>query len=162
MMGTSQSAVSRAWIRFQQTGSATRQAGSGRTRCTTAAQDRFLVHGARQDPMLPATTHNRIFRQATGIIISSETVRRRLKVAGLRSRRPAVSKPLTVRHRAERLAFAQEHVNWTIDQWRPVLFTDESRFGSIFLTAGCVCGVGKGNAIWRTTFFNTTNTEVGR
>ena len=35
---------------------------------------------------------------------------------------------LTDRHRRERLAYAQEHVNWTLRQWQQVLFSDESRF----------------------------------
>ncbi len=34
---------------------------------------------------------------------------------------------LTGRHRGARLAFAIEHQNWQVSQWRPVLFTDESR-----------------------------------
>ncbi len=34
---------------------------------------------------------------------------------------------LTGRHRGARLAFAIEHQNWQVCQWRPVLFTDESR-----------------------------------
>ncbi|KAI4874784.1 hypothetical protein NFI96_001621 [Prochilodus magdalenae] len=35
---------------------------------------------------------------------------------------------LTAQHRAGRLAFAREHQDWQIGHWRPVLFTDESRF----------------------------------
>ncbi|KAI3370376.1 hypothetical protein L3Q82_024465, partial [Scortum barcoo] len=35
---------------------------------------------------------------------------------------------LTAQHRAGRLAFAREHQDWQIRHWRPVLFTDESRF----------------------------------
>src|SRR4029434_10043444 len=35
---------------------------------------------------------------------------------------------LTAQHRGARLAFAIEHQNWHVRHWRPVLFTDESRF----------------------------------
>ncbi|GBN17503.1 hypothetical protein AVEN_266057-1 [Araneus ventricosus] len=35
---------------------------------------------------------------------------------------------LTSRHRRERLRWAHQHVHWTPDQLRAVLFTDESRF----------------------------------
>ncbi|CDQ59856.1 unnamed protein product [Oncorhynchus mykiss] len=35
---------------------------------------------------------------------------------------------LTAQHHAGRLAFAREHQDWQIRHWRPVLFTDESRF----------------------------------
>ena len=36
--------------------------------------------------------------------------------------------PVTRRHPQARLEWAREHVRWTKQNWRPVLFTDESRF----------------------------------
>uniref|UniRef100_A0AAZ3P3E4 Insertion element IS150 protein InsJ-like helix-turn-helix domain-containing protein n=1 Tax=Oncorhynchus tshawytscha TaxID=74940 RepID=A0AAZ3P3E4_ONCTS len=47
---------------------------------------------------------------------------------GMRARRPQVGVVLTAQHRAGRLSFAREHQDWQIRHWRPVLFTDESRF----------------------------------
>ncbi|KFM74508.1 hypothetical protein X975_09401, partial [Stegodyphus mimosarum] len=38
------------------------------------------------------------------------------------------SQPLMSRHRRDRLQWAQQHVHWTPDHWRAVLFMDESRF----------------------------------
>ena len=55
-------------------------------------------------------------------------MRNRLHDAGLRARRPAIRVPLTRRHIQERLDFAHLHLHWTIADWEPVLFTDESRF----------------------------------
>ncbi|CDQ78348.1 unnamed protein product [Oncorhynchus mykiss] len=46
----------------------------------------------------------------------------------MRARHPQVGVVLTAQHRAGRLAFAREHQDWQICHWRPVLFTDESRF----------------------------------
>ena len=41
----------------------------------------------------------------------------------------AVRKPLLrPANKRKRLKFAQEHVDWTIDQWKSVLWTDESKF----------------------------------
>ncbi|EIE79399.1 hypothetical protein G6F55_010671 [Rhizopus delemar] len=41
----------------------------------------------------------------------------------------AAHKPrLTARHRKSRLRWAKEHLNWTEDQWRSVVSSDESRF----------------------------------
>uniref|UniRef100_A0AAZ3P6C1 Tc1-like transposase DDE domain-containing protein n=1 Tax=Oncorhynchus tshawytscha TaxID=74940 RepID=A0AAZ3P6C1_ONCTS len=45
----------------------------------------------------------------------------------MRARRPQVGVVLTAQHRAGVL-FAREHQDWQIRHWRPVLFTDESRF----------------------------------
>ncbi|KAI4889890.1 hypothetical protein NFI96_023914 [Prochilodus magdalenae] len=46
----------------------------------------------------------------------------------MRARRPQMAVVLTAQHRAGRLAFARKHQDWQILHWRPVLFTDESRF----------------------------------
>ena len=61
-------------------------------------------------------------------LVSTSTVRRRLQQSGLFARRPAICVPLKSRHRRERLKWTCQHVHWTHDQWRAVLFTDESRF----------------------------------
>ncbi|KAI4872346.1 hypothetical protein NFI96_016865 [Prochilodus magdalenae] len=46
----------------------------------------------------------------------------------MRARCAQIGVVLTAQHRAGRLAFAREHQDWQIRHWRPVLFTDESRF----------------------------------
>ncbi len=46
----------------------------------------------------------------------------------LHSRRPARGPILTREHRRARLDFAQDHQHWQLLHWRPILFTDESRF----------------------------------
>jgi hypothetical protein len=60
--------------------------------------------------------------------ISANTVRRRLAEHDLRPRIPARGPQLTVVRRRVRLLFAQNHVDWELDQWRLVMFSDESRF----------------------------------
>ena len=60
--------------------------------------------------------------------VSRRTIRRRLKEMGLNSR-VARKKPfMSAVHRAKRLAFARKHLKWTLQQWKKVLFTDESTF----------------------------------
>ena len=60
--------------------------------------------------------------------MSTQTVRRRLHEVGLRSRAAPIRVTLTRNHRQARRAWARDHVNWTVADWTPVLFTDESRF----------------------------------
>ena len=51
-----------------------------------------------------------------------------LKNCGLRGR-VACRKPLLRKANIQkRLRFAKEHVNWTLEDWKKVLFTDESKF----------------------------------
>ncbi|GFT25416.1 transposable element Tcb2 transposase [Trichonephila clavipes] len=66
--------------------------------------------------------------QATGRPISRFTVARRLHGGGLFARRPVRCVPLTPAHRRRRSLWCREHRNWRDNEWRRVLFTDESRF----------------------------------
>ena len=66
-------------------------------------------------------------QRGTGVPISDQIVRNRLGSIGLRSWHPFAGLILTPRHLSARRAFAREHQNWQLRQWRPVLFTDDSR-----------------------------------
>ena len=46
----------------------------------------------------------------------------------MRAQCPLVGPVLTAQHSAAWLAFAREHQNWQVRHWRPILFTEESRF----------------------------------
>jgi hypothetical protein len=61
-------------------------------------------------------------------MISAPTVRRRLKERGLSAKTPSTGPRLTVGHRRAGLEFAHQYVNWGDNEWKNVLFTDESRF----------------------------------
>lgn len=56
---------------------------------------------------------------------SAPTIRRRLQEVNLR--RPATGPFLTRAHRVARLPFAQAHLNCTVDFWKRVMFTNETR-----------------------------------
>jgi hypothetical protein len=64
---------------------------------------------------------------ARNLVMSSRTIRRRLKKADLNSRKPAKKTLLTRAHKIERLRFARNHQHWTIDDSKKVLFSDETR-----------------------------------
>ena len=59
--------------------------------------------------------------------ISSSTVLKRLRRAGVRARRPLKRLQLLQRHRIARMNWAAGH-QWTVQQWRNVMFSDESRY----------------------------------
>ena len=60
--------------------------------------------------------------------VSQRTVRRELKKMNLGKRNP-IRKPLvSAANRKKRLLFAREHQNWTVEDWKNVMWSDESRF----------------------------------
>ncbi|GFT58070.1 transposable element Tcb1 transposase [Trichonephila clavipes] len=126
--GIAHSIVSRLWRQFQTTGTAIRGFSSGRPRGTTPADDRYIVLQARRNRRQTAGEIARHTTQATGRPISRFTVARRLHGGGLFARRPVRCVPLTPAHRRRRSLWCREHRNWGDNEWRRVLFTDESRF----------------------------------
>lgn len=113
--------------RYRETGLYTRRPGSGRVRCTSARDDRFLILEVLRNRFLTAVEIKRRLQATRGIIVSERTIRRRLEERDLRAKRPARGPELERHHRVARLRFAREHVNWTTEQWSKVLFTDECR-----------------------------------
>lgn len=74
-------------------------------------QDRYLSNMAKRQRFQSAVRLNSDFRTATGVRVSSQTVRNRLHTANLHAYRPAVRPILTLRHRTARLQWARDHVN---------------------------------------------------
>lgn len=127
-LGVAPSVIYRLWKRYRETGEYSRRRGQGRKRKTTRLQDRYIVNCALRNRTTTARDLQNTLRTATGVEISDQTVRNRLMEANLRSRRPVRAMRLTIQHRQARRRFAQNHANWQLRHWRPVLFTDESRF----------------------------------
>ena len=110
------------------TGDASNRRRSGRLRVTSVRQDRLirLTHLRNRFQSTVATS-----RQTRGLNnrwISVVTIRRHLRNAGLRARRPYYGPRLTRRHRTEHLRWCRNNVNRRLRDLHDMLFSDESRF----------------------------------
>ncbi|XP_065652985.1 uncharacterized protein LOC136080294 [Hydra vulgaris] len=82
----------------------------------------------RQDRRLTAPDIAARLYRLYRIRLAVRTVRARLQKAGLNTCVAAKKPLLTCDHRRRRRAFALIHRGWTIDQWKQVLWSDESSF----------------------------------
>jgi Transposase/DDE superfamily endonuclease len=91
-------------------------------RITTEREDRYIVRALKQNDSIP-------LRDITNIIepqISETTLRRRRTEAGLGSYVSAEKPGLSPENVAKRLAWAERYKNWTVEDWKKVIWSDES------------------------------------
>lgn len=118
--------ISRLWSRYNNFNLTNDRPRSGRPRITTPLQDRYIrVHHLRNRHALPTVTATQIpgLRR-----VSAQTIRNRLKEAGLRACRPVVGPVLRPLHRRRRLRWCNNVRIRTLQNWRRIWFSDESRF----------------------------------
>uniref|UniRef100_A0A8C7CMG2 Tc1-like transposase DDE domain-containing protein n=1 Tax=Oncorhynchus kisutch TaxID=8019 RepID=A0A8C7CMG2_ONCKI len=112
---------SRAWRHYQETGQYIRRRGGGQQPSSRTATSTFVQGGA--GGALPEA-----YKMTSSRPQMCMCLLKRSETDSMRAQRPQVGVVLTAQHHAGRLAFAREHQDWQIRHWRPVLFTDESRF----------------------------------
>lgn len=132
--GVTPSGIRKLVKRFGVTGSIENQTGRGRRKVTTPQTDRRIARLSLQNRKSSAGDINKAICEA-GVTVSDRTVRRRLVDAGLRARIPRKKPFLNPVQRQKRLAWAKEHISWTVDDWAKVMWSDETRI-SIFGSDG--------------------------
>ena len=110
------SVIQRLRDRWRNTGSVAERHRSGRPRITTRRQDRSVVLSCLRNRAAPAQSLRGELLAAGNVDVSDQTIRNRLREAGLRSRCPAVRPPLTPDHRVRRRTWAALHRRWTRNQ----------------------------------------------
>ncbi|KAG0437741.1 hypothetical protein HPB47_017305 [Ixodes persulcatus] len=96
-----------------------------RSRVTDENDDLRIV-GAASDDAFQSSSE---IRKELGLLVSTKTIQRRLREAGLHSPIAAQKPLLTARRKQQRLAFAQDHEAWE-SCWDQVAFSDESTFST--------------------------------
>ncbi len=84
-----------------------------------------LVRDDRKTTLTQITT---LYNQGIQNTISEHTTHRTLKQMGSSSRRPHRVPLRSTKNRKRRIRFTQDHQNWTIEDWKNVAWSDESRF----------------------------------
>lgn len=114
--------------RFNETGSYHDRPRIGRPKVTTSSEDKHIVITSKRNRRLTAPEIRADINRNRENPVSLTTVKRRLNAAGLKGC-VAVKKPLLRKeNRRKRLEWAKKYRNWTIDQWKNVLWSDESKY----------------------------------
>jgi transposase len=106
---------------------------AGRPRRLSGRQVRSVVRLITSGRVDTATDASVYLQKVIKVQASADTVRRALKQAGMKAVVKRKKPLLRPRHIRERLAFAQRHKDWTVDDWKRVIWSDETkinRFGS--------------------------------
>jgi hypothetical protein len=94
-------------------------------RKTTEREDRYIERALKQNDSLPLRDITNIL-QNRGLNISETTLRRRRSEAGLGSYVAAEKPGLRVENVAKRLEWALKYKDWTVEDWKRVIWSDES------------------------------------
>ena len=111
--------------RTAQTGSNHNRKRSGRTRCTTKQEDKYITVSSLRNRHLTGPQ----LAASLNVTRKMSTVKRRLRDAGLLGR-VAKKKPyLRLANKRKKLRWVKEHRHWTEEDWKKkVLWTDKSKF----------------------------------
>jgi transposase len=112
------------WLtKFHETGLMEKKKNPGRPRKTNFDDDVYIGLVAMENPRVT----RREIREELGLFnVSLDTISKRLNESGLYARVARIKESLSVGHRAARLHFANQFLNF--DQWDRTIFVDESTF----------------------------------
>jgi len=115
--------------------------GRGRKMSTTPRFDRQIIKEVTLNRSISAPKLNAGLLSYYQVQISDQTVRNRIKSQGYNGR-VARKKPLVSRvNEKKRFNWAKAHSGWTLEDWKKVMFTDESKF--------CLFESGGNRRVWR-------------
>lgn len=120
--------ISRICKRVQKTNSFKDKPRTGRPKLLGDRRKRVLTRILRKSKIKTAEQVRKVAKQFHNIDVSRQTVARALNSMGYVSRVKKKKPALSAQQKKARLDWAREHSKWTSDDWRNVIWSDESPF----------------------------------
>lgn len=119
------STITRTWELYNKTGDIKRREGQGRPQKFSEDQKTNIIDHIMKDPFSGPKNVQKI-KDLNPNEASFRTIRSIFRKNDIIAKRIVPSKSLTINHMQERIKFANEHKNWTIEDWKKIAFSDES------------------------------------
>jgi transposase len=104
---------------------------AGRPPKLSEADTHYAQHLITSRKAENASQITQILQEITNQSLTSQTTRNHLKKAGLKAVVKAKKPLLTKRHRKERMDFALAHLDWTVEDWKTVVWSDETKINRL-------------------------------
>ena len=105
----------------------------GRPSKLTESDKRLIVRNIRRGRCSTAVDTAKYLATTINLIVYSQTIRNVLKSCGLKAAHKLKKPAISSINRKKRLDFAEFHEHWTMNDWKKVIWSDETkinRFGS--------------------------------
>ena len=99
----------------------------GRPAALSQRDRRKIVRMVNQKNLENAEKINRELKSSTHIDVHTDTIRRALRSEGYFACNKRKKPLLSVAHRKARVDFAKTYVSWTVEDWKRVIFSDETK-----------------------------------
>jgi transposase len=120
--------IQRVCKRFRETGSIQDRPRSGRPPLLNDRQKRVVAQILRKKEATNAESIRKVAVAHHDIVVSRDTIARTLQTFGYAARIKLKKPKLSIEHKRERLAWARNHSSWTIEDWKEVIWSDETKF----------------------------------
>jgi transposase len=107
------------------------KSSGGRPTKLTSANIDYARRIIRMKKVENATQATKVLQNIINTPLSSQTLRRHFKKRGMKAvvkRKKPLLKP---RHRKARLEFAERHAEWTLEDWKRVIWSDETKINRL-------------------------------
>lgn len=126
--GTDRRTIQRICKRVKQSNSFKDKPRHGRPKALNEREKRIVSRTLQKSDSKNAESVRKLIKSDHSINVSRDTVARVLKSFGFVARIKIAKPALTGKQKKARLVWAKEHAKWTSDDWKNVVWSDESKF----------------------------------